>query len=95
MSQVLEAHPLLAQSIANRHPYLIEKQLGGVLPFQADLFQQTTLGKTRTAFFDADQGQLFGRRINLGGGHHQASIAAVGDEGLLAVDDVVITVTAR
>ncbi|MNO69392.1 hypothetical protein D3C76_602460 [compost metagenome] len=95
MGQVLEPHPLLAQPIANRHPDFIEKQFSGVLTFQADLFQQAPLGETGTRFFDADQGQLFGRRVDLGRSDHQAGVAAVGDKGLLAVDDVIITVAPR
>ena len=95
MSQVFESHALLTQSIADGHPDFIKKQFGSVLPFQANLFQQTPLGEAGSVFLNADQGEFLGRRINLGGGDHQPGIAAVGDKGLLAVDDVVITVTPR
>ncbi|MCY1347242.1 hypothetical protein D9M69_333480 [compost metagenome] len=93
--QVLEALPFLAQAVAGRHTHLVEEQLCGVLALEADLLQQTPLGETLSLLFDADQRQLLGRWIELGGGHHQPGVAAIGDEGLLPGNDVIFAIAAR
>src|SRR3546814_20784428 len=91
-----EALACLAEAIGDRHAHVVEEQfgcVGGVLP---DLVELAAAAKTLAIGFDEDDrhalvGGLRGR-IGLGDAEDQIGILAVGDIGLRARADVMISV---
>ena len=92
LHQVPEAHVLLAQQVAHGHLDVVKEKFGGVLSHQADLFELAAFAEPRCALFHHDQRHALGAQIGRGlADHdHDLGIDAVGDEGLGAVDDVVV-----
>ncbi len=97
VSEVAEALVLIAEPIGRRNPHIAEEKLRRVLPLQPDLFELAPLAEAGGAFFDADQGDFLAARggLHLGGGDHQIGVDAVGDEGLLTIQNVVVAVAPR
>ncbi len=76
------------------HVHVVEEQLGGVLGVLAELVQVAPAGEPGHAALDDQQrhAAVALRGVGLDGGDDQVRVDPVGDEGLGAVDDVVVTV---
>ncbi|MCY1424311.1 hypothetical protein D9M71_400490 [compost metagenome] len=84
-----------AEQVGHRHAHVVEEQLGGVLALLADLFEDAAAAEARQVFrLHHDDGDALGAqaRVGLADQQHQVGQVAVGDEGLGAVDHVVIAV---
>ncbi|MCY1297391.1 hypothetical protein D9M70_468280 [compost metagenome] len=99
LHQVDEALPRqAAQQVLLRHAHVLEEQHGGVLGVQADLAQRLGLAEAGPVGFHQDQRDVLGalaRGAGLGDHDHDVAVGAVGDEGLGAVDDVLVAVQHR
>ncbi|MDT4873646.1 hypothetical protein FQZ97_1089020 [compost metagenome] len=94
--QLVEALALLpAEQIAGRYTHVVEEQHAGVLRVQPNLFQRLRLAEAFAPGLDDDQRDIAGLAGAAGLAHHHGKVAlgAVGDEGLAAVDDVLVAVT--
>ncbi|MNJ44910.1 hypothetical protein D3C77_399830 [compost metagenome] len=83
-----------AQQVFLRYPDVVEKQHGGVLGVQADLAQRLGAAEAGAVGFDQDQRDVLGALAGvagLGDHHHDIAVAAVGNERLGAIEDIVIT----
>ena len=92
---MLEALALLADQVFGRHAAIVEMQRRGIRRPPAHLLQLRARQARRVAL---DQQQADAARALTAGAHGDREIIgahARGDEGLLAVDDVVIAVAAR
>ncbi len=92
-----EARSLLAQTVGHRHPHVGEEELGGVLGVQTDLVEVATPFEALHAALEDQQAHAL---VALGGvgldrDDHQVCVDPVGDEGLGAVHDVVVSVAHR
>src|SRR5690606_34253028 len=91
LRQIGEALGRIAEYIGFRHFDIVEKQLGGVLRFQAELLQAIAALKAFHAVFDHEQAHGV---LRLGVGarrhHHQIGELAVGNVGFRAVQQPVI-----
>ena len=95
--QAGEAAALLAQDIGGRHAHVLEEQLGGVLRVLADLLEVAPALEAGAVGLDQHQRDALGagRRVGLGGDDDEIGQLAVGDEGLLAVDDQLVALAQR
>ena len=92
--QQLPAAVLLAEQVLDRHAHVLEEQLRGVLRLVAGLLQVAALAVAGGRRVDQQQRHAARLQRRLGLHHQQRQVAddAVGDEGLRAVDDVVVAV---
>ena len=90
--QVDEARALLAEEVRLRHPDVGEEQLGGVLRVLTDLLEVAAALEALHAALDDEQRDALVPGVRVGPGHHDDQVGedAVGDEGLLAVEHVVV-----
>ena len=89
--------PSSPSRLVDRHPDVVEEQLGGVLAVHADLVEVAApLEAVHPPFEDQQRqpGVTLGR-VGLRGDDHEVGVDAVGDERLRAVDDVLVAVTDR
>ena len=89
---------LVAEQIGRRHAHVVEEQLRRVVRLQADLVEVAAALETFDLVgLDDDQRGALGalRRVGLGDDDDQIGELAVGDEGLRAVDAVVVAVLFR
>ena len=95
--QVDEALAFLAQQGRGRNPHVGEEQLGGVTGVLADLVQIAALAEARQRGIDQEQADAFGTggRVGLGRNDHHVGVLAVGDEGLGAIQDVIVAILDR
>ena len=97
LHQLDEALPFLgAEQVFRRHRRIVEEQFGRVGRVQPDLVEVAAAPEALVALgLDHDQRQSLGARP-AGARHDDDEVGglAVGDEGLLAVDDVVIALLA-
>ncbi len=89
-----ETLALAAEHGAGRDPQVLEEQFGRVLGLHAELVEILAPHETGQAGIHQEQGDALGamRGVGLGRQHHHVAQLAVGDEHLLAVDDVVAAV---
>ena len=94
LHQVDEAHAFLADQVLGGDFHVLEEQLRSVLGFHAHFLQVLAFLEAFHALFDDQQAGALGAFAGVGLGHHDhdVGVLAVGDEGLGAVEDVVITV---
>ena len=94
LHQIDEAHAFVADQVFRRHFHVLEKQLRSVLGFHAHFLQVLAFLEAFHALFDDQQAGALGAFAGVGLGHHDhdVGVLAVGDEGLGAVEDVMITV---
>ncbi len=94
--QHLEALPLLTEQVRHRHAAVLEEQLAGVLPAQAELVELAPAHEAGRIGLDQQQADALVRRlgVRIGLRHDDEQVAdlPVRDEGLRAVQDVVIAV---
>ena len=92
LHQVDEAHALLAEQVLGGHLHVGERQLCGVLRVQADLVEVAAALEALHAALDDQQREALGALVGIGlrDHDHQVGVDAVGDEGLGAVEHVVI-----
>ena len=99
LHQLDEALPfLVAEQVGGRHAHVVEEQLRRVVGLQADLVEvAAALEALDLVGLDDDQRRALGalRRVGLGDDDDQIGELAVGDEGLRAVDAIVVAVLAR
>ena len=86
-----------AEQVGGGHGHVGEEQLGGVLRVHAQLVQVPATGKAGHAPLDHEQADPAVPGVRVGARHddHDVGQLAVGDEGLLAVQHVVVTVANR
>ena len=92
----LEALPFLADQVVRRHAAILEHHHRGRLRFPAELLLLRAEGQTGRALLDHDAGNAF--RSRLAGAHHadiDVGHPAAGDEGLGAVEHIMIAVAPR
>jgi hypothetical protein len=83
--------------LASRHAHIVEEQLRGVLRLQPHLVELAAAAEALcTIGLHQQQAHALGPGLAFGLGHHddQVGVLAVGDEGLGAVDQIVIAVAA-
>ena len=89
----VEAAVLLADEVGLGHLDVLEEDLGGVLGLQAD-FRDELSGQTLgVGFYEQEADALVGLlciRIGPDGDHEEVGDHTVGDEGLAAVDEIVV-----
>ena len=93
LHEVFETLARQAEHIGFRHFHVVEEQLGGVLGFLAHLHEIAAALETVHAALDQEQGHVMGivLRVGLGRHDHQIGIDAVGDIGLGAVQQPMVT----
>ena len=95
LHEVIEAASFLAQEVFNGHPHLTEEQLRGVCCGQSHLFQIAPPLKSGSVV-RLDHNQRDGARplavAGLGDDDDVVGVLPVGDEGLGAIEDVVVAV---
>ena len=89
--------PLFPDQVRDRHPDVLEEQLGGVLGVHPDLVEVASAREPVHPALDDQQrhAPVALGRIRLDRGDHEVGVDAVGDERLGAVDDVVVPVADR
>ncbi|MCY1231630.1 hypothetical protein D9M72_440860 [compost metagenome] len=94
LHQVGEALAFFTQPVGHRHADVVEEQLGRVLGAHADLVELAAAAKAGAVRLDHDQAHALGAGGRVGLAHHDHEVAeeAVADEGLAAVDEVVVAV---
>ncbi|MCY1331083.1 hypothetical protein D9M69_167340 [compost metagenome] len=94
LHQVGEALAFRAEQVLRRHADVVEEQLAGVLGLHADLLQALALAEAGHRGVHQEQADAAGagRRIGLGHDYHHVAVHAVGDEGLGAVQHVMVAV---
>ncbi|GAM48760.1 hypothetical protein NSK11_contig00093-0023 [Nocardia seriolae] len=94
VEQVAQAVPLDAEQVRLRHDHIVEMQLGGVLPVQSELAQRRAAGEPGHPALDDEQAQTAFARGGVGPGRHHRDVGAgaAGDEGLVPVENPVLTV---
>jgi hypothetical protein len=92
--QVDKALVGLTEHGAGWHAAVLEEQLAGILGVHAHLLQLVALDETLGAFVHKEQGDALGALggLRLGAHDHHVAVPAVGDIGLAAVDNVVVSV---
>ena len=97
LHQVDEAFVQFTQQVRRRHAHLVEKQFGGIGGVLPDLLQLAPLLEAGPVGLDQEQRHPFGAGGGVGFGHDhdQIAIEAVADEGLAAVDHVLVAVPDR
>ena len=94
--QVDEAFALLAEAVGHRHANVVEEQFGRVGAVHADLVEVAALAIAVARRFDEDDRNTLpagrGIGVGLGADERQVGVLAVGDIGLLPVDDIMIAV---
>ena len=92
----LEAVPLLAEAVAGRDPQILERQLGGARGVDAKLELVGPVAVARSVRGDDEAGDPLVLLLQVDAGEDQGDIrvGAVGDEDLVAVEDVVVAVAA-
>jgi len=93
LHEVDEAHAFVAEQVFGGHPDIGERQLCGVLSIEADLVEFAAALEALHAPLDDQQREARRAlaRVSAGDHDHQVGIDPVGDEGLCAVEDVVVT----
>jgi hypothetical protein len=94
--QIAEALSLFAEEMIARHTHIVEEQFSSILRVQSNLFQSSTTLVPWHITFDDQQTDppMSGIRVGLRHNDHQVIEDAVGDEGLLSIQEVRITITA-
>src|SRR5699024_4060754 len=97
LHQVDEARPFGPDEVLGGHAHVLEEQLGGVLRLHADLVEVAPTLEAGHAALDDQAGKALrtGVGVGLPDHHDQVGVDAVGDEGLLPVEDEVVTVSYR
>jgi len=96
--QRVHALALAAEDVAGGNAHVVEEELGGVGGMLADLVELAAAAEARAVGLDEDQAHRLGAGlggIGLGDQDDQVAVQAVADEGLAAVDDVLVAVTDR
>lgn len=97
LHQVDESLAVLAEQVLPGNPHILEEQLGGVLGLHPDLLQALALAEARRTRLDHEQAYALGASLRIGLRHHDHQVGeeAVGDEGLRAIDDVLVAIQYR
>ncbi len=96
LGDLVEAGVLLADQVGDRHPRVGEAELRGVRAVPPQLGQRAVDGEARGPLLDDQQADAaVSRAAGADRGGHEVGADAAGDEGLGAVDDVVVAVAPR
>jgi N-acetylmuramic acid 6-phosphate (MurNAc-6-P) etherase len=96
LHELAEAVTLLAEEVRRRDAHVREGELTGVLPVLADLGQDPAAGEAgQVVDLGDEQRDAFGaRRAGAADDDDEVGVRGIGDEGLAAVDDVVVAIAA-
>jgi hypothetical protein len=94
LHEVNKALSLLSEQTALGHAHVLKEQFSGVLGLHTHLIQLLALLEPRGIGLHQEQRDALGalRRIGLGADNAQIGHPSVGNEGLRAVDDVVVAI---
>jgi hypothetical protein len=92
--QITKALSLFTKEVITRHAHIVKEQFSGILRVQSNLFQASAALVARHITFDDQRTDplMPGFRAGFRRCDHQVVEDAVGDEGLLAVQEVNIAI---